>query len=122
MVAKGSEVWSTKPGGQYQKMSGTSMACPTTSGTLALIAQRYGQLNQGREIRTDLLKALVANTADDRGVAGPDFVYGYGILNAEVAVEALEHGYYQLDSVEVGGTYTQQIAIPTGAQGLRVMI
>lgn len=122
VVAKGSEVWSTKPGGQYQKMSGTSMACPTTSGTLALIAQRYGQLNQGREIRTDLLKALVANTADDRGVAGPDFVYGYGILNAEVAVEALEHGYYHLDSVEVGGTYTQQIPIPAGTQGLRVMI
>lgn len=122
ICAKGVDVWSTMPGNTYAKMSGTSMACPTVTGTAALIQQRYGQLHQGRHIRADLLKGLLANTATDAGVKGPDFQYGYGIMNGEKATLALEQGQYLFDSVATGDTRMKRIAIPANCRGLRVML
>lgn len=122
VCAKGGEVYSVKPGAQYQKMSGTSMACPTTSGTLALLQERWRQLNRGADIQSDLLRAIVANTADDAGREGPDFQYGYGILNGERAVLTMEKGYYSRGSVAQSATQPMRITVPKGAVAARVML
>ncbi|MGP1362478.1 MAG: S8 family serine peptidase [Bacteroides sp.] len=112
IMAKGERVYSTQPGQGYKNMRGTSMACPIASGTLALLQQRYKQLYNNRPIRNDLLKAVVINTAEDAGRKGPDFQYGYGILNAENAVDCMERGKLIIDSVEMGKTLTFDIPVP----------
>jgi len=122
LCAKGVDVLSTMPGNGYKAEDGTSMACPTVSGTAALITERYAQLNQGRELPSALLRGLLANTATDAGRPGPDFQYGYGIMNAERAVVALENAWYLADSLQHGMVKNHTINIPKGCQGLRVML
>ena len=80
LVAPGEAILSTTPGSTYTTKSGTSMACPHISGVAALILSRYpGMSNQ--EVR-----ARLAETADDLGVPGRDILYGYGRVNAPLAL------------------------------------
>ena len=67
----------------YDYLSGTSMATPTTSGVAALVWSNHpGCSNE--EIR-DALKA----TAEDQGTVGRDDYYGYGIIKAKAASDLL---------------------------------
>lgn len=58
----------------YSAEAGTSLAAPIVSGVAALLFAR-GYSN--REVRDRLLRF-----ADDIGPAGPDYLYGYGRVNA----------------------------------------
>jgi hypothetical protein len=40
-------------------------------------------------MRASALKALLIHTADDRGNAGPDYTYGWGLMNAKAAADLL---------------------------------
>ncbi len=125
VVAKGVGVLSTNVFAGSSTKTGTSMACPTVTGNLALVTQRYKQLNGDRNPRADLLRALAMNTATDAGVVGPDYKYGYGLLNSEKMVLALERGYYN-ESEELllaqGKTKEFNIPVPANAKQARVMI
>ncbi len=97
IVAKGVSLYSSIAGSNtdYATYSGTSMASPAVSGTLALIQQRWMQL-QNQNVSTPVaalssaqLKALVCHTALEAGLPGPDPVYGWGLLNAEGAVQLM---------------------------------
>ncbi|MEM9338477.1 MAG: S8 family serine peptidase [Bacteroidota bacterium] len=72
----------------YNSISGTSMASPNVTGTLLLLQQHYNNLN-GNFMKAATLKGLALHTADDAGISGPDAVYGWGLLNAKVAAEAI---------------------------------
>ena len=121
--AKGVHVYSMMPENGHGYMDGTSMACPMVTGHAALLTQRYHQLNGGANPSSALLKGLLANTADDRGNPGPDYSYGYGIVNAEAAVVALENGWYKLDTMQSGMSKPPiTIEVPAGVKQLRVML
>jgi hypothetical protein len=57
------------------------MAAPAVTGGLALLYQRYRQLNAGANPKSGLMKTLICNGATDKGNAGPDFSYGFGFMN-----------------------------------------
>ena len=121
--AKGLHVYSMMPENGHDYMDGTSMACPMVTGHAALLTQRYHQLNGGANPSSALLKGLLANTAVDRGNPGPDYSYGYGIVNAEAAVVALENGWYKLDTMQSGMSKPPiTIEVPAGVKQLRVML
>ena len=70
----------------YATLSGTSMASPNVTGTLLLLQQLYAQRNSGRYMWSSTLKALALNTTKEAGQNnGPDYVYGWGLLDAEAA-------------------------------------
>ena len=122
IVAGGVNILSTLPYNTYGTTSGTSMACPTVTGALALLLQRYRQL-QGANPPSALLKAVACNTATDLGNPGPDFNYGFGSINARTAVEALENHLYNMGSVSNGGTVTIPLSgVPAGLQQLKIML
>ena len=82
LVAPGQNIRSTVLAGGYATHSGTSMASPHVAGAAALLASRritFPQLVQ------DYLQA----TALDLGVRGHDIAYGYGRVDAGVALPAL---------------------------------
>ena len=73
----------------YGTLSGTSMAAPNITGTLVLLQEAYAQKNAGAVMRSASLKGLVMHTADDGGNVGPDYIYGWGLVNAEKAAKVI---------------------------------
>ncbi|NDK56492.1 S8 family serine peptidase [Pontibacter fetidus] len=66
----------------YATYSGTSMAAPNVSGSLLLLQEHYANVMNGNKMRSATLKALVIHTADEAGTnPGPDYIFGWGILN-----------------------------------------
>ncbi|AEM38991.1 peptidase S8 and S53 subtilisin kexin sedolisin [Pyrolobus fumarii 1A] len=93
VTAPGVDILSTYPDDSYAVLSGTSMATPHVSGTVALIqaarlAQGLPLLPPGTEddLTTDTVRGILHLTAVDLGDPGYDTLYGYGVINAYDAV------------------------------------
>lgn len=86
IAAPGVGVNSTWRDGGYKPLSGTSMATPHVSGVAALVWSHYPQCSN-THIRDALNK-----TAVDKGNAGRDVNFGFGIINAKAAYDYLAGG------------------------------
>jgi hypothetical protein len=91
VVANGEELYSSLAGSDtsYGIYSGTSMSTPNTTGSAALLIRYFADLFPGQVMRASSLKALLIHTADDRGNAGPDYQYGWGLVNVKAAGDVL---------------------------------
>ena len=73
----------------YDFYSGTSMSSPNVAGTLLLLQQHYNNV-KGNYMRSATLRGLALHTADEAGDApGPDYRFGWGLLNAERAANLI---------------------------------
>jgi hypothetical protein len=122
IAAMGQFVPSTWPVNIYSYNNGTSMAAPAVSGGLALLYQRYRQLNGGANPKNVLMKALLCNGALDKGNAGPDYQYGFGWMNLLRSVEMLENNLYFNNTVAQNATTTHTITVPPNTAQLKVML
>ena len=96
LVANGVELFSTVTSGdaayEQRGWSGTSMASPSAAGSAALLVELFRREFGGQLPRASLLKALLIHTADDLGNAGPDYKFGWGLINVKLAADLLlEH-------------------------------
>lgn len=92
IVAPGQAVFSTSSNssGAYEILSGTSMSSPAATGTLVLLQELHKNLNAGELMKSATLKALAIHTAREAGPsAGPDYMFGWGLLDAENAAKTL---------------------------------
>ncbi|MCF7675247.1 MAG: S8 family serine peptidase, partial [Akkermansiaceae bacterium] len=91
VVANGENLYSPLASSNtaYGSYSGTSMATPNACGSAALLIQHYGNLFPGQAMRSSTLKGLLIHTADDRGNAGPDYKFGWGLINVKAAADLL---------------------------------
>ncbi|MBV7441780.1 S8 family serine peptidase [Weeksellaceae bacterium TAE3-ERU29] len=93
----------------YAALNGTSMASPNVTGSLLLLQQHYGNLNDGIYMKAATLKALVINTANEAGAyPGPDYQFGYGLLDAYKAAMAIRtkniYSIFKEQKLEEGAT------------------
>jgi hypothetical protein len=58
-------------------------------GAAALLEQLYAREFSGQRMRASTLKGLMIHTADDLGNAGPDYKYGWGLINVKVAADVI---------------------------------
>ncbi len=90
IVADGVSVFSTLLNDSYGNLSGTSMSSPNVTGSLTLIQELYKKLNGGNFMLSSTLKALSIHTAKEAGAfAGPDYNFGWGLLDVESAAKLL---------------------------------
>lgn len=73
----------------YASYSGSSMAAPSATGSAALLAQLYAREFAGQRMRSSMLKGLLIHTADDLGNAGPDYKFGWGLINVKAAADVI---------------------------------
>ena len=85
LVANGTSVYSTYTSHNkaYEFMSGTSMAAAAVSGSMILLQELFQNLNgEGNFLKASTLKAIAIHTADEaRNAPGPDYEFGWGLLN-----------------------------------------
>jgi subtilisin family serine protease len=101
LAALGDSVFSTIPGNRYASYSGTSMASPVASGVAALIWSRNPSLTATQ------VRHILQASATDLGPAGRDGSYGYGLVNAQAALERAFNppsGPAGVEPVSVSGT------------------
>jgi subtilisin family serine protease len=83
IAAPGVDVLVPAPRGLYDYTSGTSVAAAHVSGVVALMLERDPRLDV-REVRRALRES-----AQDLGAAGPDPVFGAGLIDAGRAVDGI---------------------------------
>ncbi len=123
--AVGVNVFSLSFDNQYVSKTGTSMATPMVSGTAALLYERFRQLNGNINPTSDLIKALLCNNADDINNLRPDYRTGFGRLNGNNALKALEENRFENSSITQmppNQANTKTISVAPNTAELKVML
>lgn len=123
LTGNGTSVYSIRENSDnaYLTLSGTSMATPNVSGTLALLQEHYDNLNSVF-MRAATLKGLVLHTADDAGPNGPDAVWGWGLMNAKKAAETISQNGSESLIQEMSINNNQTITMDVTSDGISPLL
>jgi hypothetical protein len=76
----------------YVSENGTSFSAPSVSGIIALLQELYEKNHDNQFMRSDRVKALLIHTANEAGaLAGPDYKFGWGLVDAYKAAQMIEN-------------------------------
>lgn len=119
ITGNGTSVYSTYESSDtaYNSITGTSMASPNVAGTL-LILQQHANNVRGSFIKASTLKGIALHTADDAGANGPDAIYGWGLMNAKRAAEAITQNGNESKIEELTLTNGQSYQITVDSDGV----
>ncbi|WP_214072205.1 S8 family serine peptidase [Mucilaginibacter sp. dw_454] len=73
----------------YSSEDGTSFSAPNVTGSLLLLQEYYAKKNGGAFMKAATLKGLACATAIDAGNVGPDYIFGWGLLNMPAAAQVI---------------------------------
>lgn len=104
----------------YEPFGGTSAAAPVVAGISSMMYQAYRDVH-GETPKAGLIKAILLNTATDLGNKGPDFIFGWGSINAHKAATAIEEGRFLAGKIDQEQTIIHDIEIPANVKEVRIM-
>ncbi len=131
LVAKGVGVLSTGSfnDADYFFSNGTSMSGPMVSGAMGLLLEHQANLFPNKKLKASTLKALSIHTANNRvggSAEGPDYRFGWGLLDVEkAALTMTAHKATGIHIFEEQLAQGEELFIPVQAKGtepLRVTI
>lgn len=88
LVASGSN-FSTLPNNTYGRAFGTSMSAPVVTGIAALVVEQWRRTFAGSNPSANALRVLLVHGAEDLGNPGPDYIFGFGLVNAKNSVDTI---------------------------------
>jgi hypothetical protein len=100
---------------------GSSGAAAITSGVAALLQQAYFEQN-GSLPSAGLIRAVLLNSADDLHTEGPDFLSGFGNVNAQKALATIDEQRFFSGTVGQGELVPFSIEVPENAQHLKITL
>ena len=80
---------STGAGNDYIQLSGTSMASALVGGLVALMEQEWEEKWNNSHLYPHTAKNILIHTAKDLGEIGPDYKYGWGLVDGENAIRLI---------------------------------
>lgn len=94
----------------YGIYNGTSSATASVSASIALLQQYWKSLYPASNyLWSSSLRAIVSHTANDKGSLGPDYIYGWGLMDTERAARLIyNHTKSTLvkeENLQQGGEY-----------------
>lgn len=122
IAANGQNQISTNENNTYQSFGGTSGAAPGIAGVSAQLYQAYSEANGGVLPPSALIKATLLNTANDYGNVGPDFKFGWGIINGLRAAKLIEDDRFLSGTITQGASNNHTINVPAGTKQVRFMV
>ncbi len=122
IAANGQNQISTNENNTYQTFGGTSGASPGIAGVSAQLYQAYSEANGGDLPPSALIKATLLNTANDAGNVGPDYKFGWGIVNGLRAAKLIEENRFLSSSMTQGGSKNHSVNVPSGTKQVRFMV
>jgi len=102
VVTDGLSVYSTTStnDSSYAYLNGTSMAAPGAAGSLLLLQELSQKLSPNKFVKGATLKALAIHTANEAGsTLGPDYKFGWGVLNNVEAANVLSNSLTTKNSI-----------------------
>lgn len=110
-----------KPELTTYSMAGSSNSAALVSGMAILLKQAFEE-EYNRQPPSALLKALLINGARDVGETGPDYITGFGNLDALRSMQALKESRFYSGSVAQGDEAVVELTIPDGAINLKLTL
>jgi len=111
VVARGTNVLSTEPTDRYATSSGTSMSAPAVTGIAALLTEQWRRSHAGANPTPAQLKALLIAGAEDLGNPGPDYTFGFGLVNAKKSIDLILDDRVRTFSLSQGETHELRIVV-----------
>lgn len=121
IAANGASNYSLRPNNNYAPFGGTSGAAPCVAGVLAQLNHAFRE-QFGADAPSALLKAALLDGARDVGEPGPDFIYGFGLLDAFNSYEILSQQQFFSDNVFQDEFKEFTIDVPSGVDQVKVLL
>lgn len=100
---------------------GSSGSAALVSGVSMMLQQAARQLYGSLPANT-LIKAVLLNSADDAGNAGPDYSYGFGSLNALNAMQTIQSGRWMNGTITQGNNISFPVTVPAGIRKMKLTV
>ncbi len=122
LAAHGHGQGSTSHHHTYQTFGGTSAAAPGVAGVMAQLTQAYREHFNSEDPPAALLKAALLNTANDLGNPGPDFQFGFGLVNAWRAYRLLLEKRWLQAQTDHQVASVHSLTIPPNVRRARILL
>lgn len=121
LVAPGAGIYSTTAYGNYYYLTGTSQAAPHVAGVAALmISAGADDLNNDGVADHQDIRLKLHATAFDLGTPGHDIYHGYGLVNAEAAIQDNEETHLRLISSSGRSKDARKVTLKNDIYNVRI--
>ena len=122
VVGNGVDVLSTGLDGDYILNSGTSMSTPATAGVVALMLEAWDRHSDLEPPIPAQIKSLLITGAEDLGNIGPDYQFGFGLVNAQNSADIINQYGITRGQVADDENWSQEFTVPADLEELKVSL
>ena len=99
-------ITSCGPGDRYIAMCGTSQASPVVTGAAALVHEYWSLKKGGDQPWASTVKGLIIHGSLDEDGPGPNYRYGYGVLQIPPSLDLIDEAEVRQDAIDQGDELT----------------